>query len=311
MVLRQFPDLQWLKKQAEESFANRKAWDGQILSNQGWPTVILNVNTSTIYRDNIPGPLSIFTNLSGRSTVTCSGRRVIVNEGFFFVTNHDQRYTLEVDKNETAETCNIHFGEYFADQAFRSISLSPEKLIDEQYFTAPAQRIELYNKLAHRDHTIDRLIRELKEVTHDRLLEEEKLYQLLVHLLRTNQQAKRYEDQLPALKTSTRKEISKRLFAATDFIYSYYDQEISLDELASVSCLSKFHFLRLFKIAFNQTPHQFITSVKINEAKILLKNSKEEVSAIAKSLGFENASSFSRAFYNQIKAYPSQYRNSV
>src|SRR4051812_20782388 len=115
MVHTEFPNLQWLKSQAEQSFAARKAWNGRVLAKKGWPTVILNVKTNNAYRDNIRGPLSVFSNIRGESVVEASKRRVKVKEGFFFVTNHDEYYTLQVDQRNT-ETFNIHFGEYFADQ---------------------------------------------------------------------------------------------------------------------------------------------------------------------------------------------------
>src|SRR5690349_3848279 len=96
MILHQFPDLQWLKKQAEDNFANRKDYAGKTLPTSGWPTVLLNVKSGSTVRDNIRGPLSIFTNLSGSSVVECNGNRSQVREGFLYTSNHDQRYTLEI-----------------------------------------------------------------------------------------------------------------------------------------------------------------------------------------------------------------------
>jgi len=64
---------------------------------------------------------------------------------------------------------------------------------------------------------------------------------------------KKIQQQLPSLKSSTRKEIMRRLMVATDYIYTFYDRKLSLEELAQACCLSKFHFLRLFKIAFGKT----------------------------------------------------------
>src|SRR5690349_15562071 len=131
MIYTQFPDLQWLKKQAEEGFANRKAWMGGTLQQAGWPSVILQVKTPAICRDHIRGPLSLFTNVSGVSKVSVEKKQVTVREDFFFVTNHDQHYTLEVGRNQTTQTFNIHVGEYDADQVLRAITLHPEKLLEE------------------------------------------------------------------------------------------------------------------------------------------------------------------------------------
>src|SRR5262245_24650754 len=121
MIFRQFPDLTWLKAQTEKRFADRKGWNGLTLSQEGWPTVILNVTTENTYRDNIRGPLSLFTNLSGESHVETGSKRVRIREGFFYLSNHDQHYTLDIKEAAPSETFNIHFGEYFADQVFQSL----------------------------------------------------------------------------------------------------------------------------------------------------------------------------------------------
>lgn len=308
MIYTQFPDLQWLRQQAEEGFSSQKAWGGHTLPVAGWPTVILNVKATNICRDNIRGPLSVFTNVSGKSRVTCGGKQVTVQGDYFFISNHDQRYTLEIDKDTPAETLNIHFGAYFAEQVFSTLKLHPEKIIDECFFTALHHRIELYNKLYRRDNVFNRLATELKNNQGGKLYEEEKLYDLLIHLLRQNHEVDVIAHRIPVLKNSTKQEILKRLLIATDYIHSYYHQDITLEELAGVACLSKFHFLRLFKIAFQKTPHQFISEVKVQQAKTFLKRTGMEVSAIAKALGFDNTSSFSRMFYHQTGLYPSQYR---
>lgn len=65
MILHQFPDLQWLKQKADKSFQNRKGWDGKILPQEGWPTVVLSTQTKHTFRDNNREPLSLLINLSG------------------------------------------------------------------------------------------------------------------------------------------------------------------------------------------------------------------------------------------------------
>jgi AraC family transcriptional regulator len=127
-------------------------------------------------------------------------------------------------------------------------------------------------------------------------------------LLEDHSNIRASERNLPVIKAATRQEIIRRLLASTDFIYTFYDRDISLKELADVSCLSPFHFLRLFKLAFSQTPHQFINQVRTSKAKELLAHSKLEVVSISRMVGFRDSSSFSRMFFKQVGVYPSQYR---
>jgi AraC family transcriptional regulator len=308
MILREFPNLSWLKQQAEQSFSDRRAWDGRPLPRGGWPTVILNVETRQTYRNNIRGPLSLFTNITGESTVETGSKRVRIKENFFYVSNQAQHYTLEINDLNPTQTFNIHFGEYFADQVFQSLTKSPSELLENK-FEVPLEGMAFHNTLHHRHTFLDRILRDIhSQKDPSALWLEEKLQTLLTELLKEETKLQKTQQYLPVLKSSTRQEIFKRLLHATDFIYAYFDQDISLDDLASISCLSKFHFLRLFKIAFQKTPHQFITEVRIRRSQELLKHTTLEVKAIAKSVGFFDSSSFSRAFHQHVGVYPTHFK---
>jgi AraC family transcriptional regulator len=67
MLIREFPDIHWLKRQIRTRFENRRRWDGLELYASGWPPVILNAKAKNLVRDQVIGPLSIFTNISGKS----------------------------------------------------------------------------------------------------------------------------------------------------------------------------------------------------------------------------------------------------
>jgi AraC family transcriptional regulator len=94
---------------------------------------------------------------------------------------------------------------------------------------------------------------------------------------------------------------------SVDYVYSQSNQKLTLDELAQVACLSKFHFLRLFKSAFSKTPYEFINGVRIEKAKELLRNPELSVREIANQTGFDSSGSFSRAFFQTQGKYPTQF----
>jgi AraC family transcriptional regulator len=308
MIFHQFPDLTWLKAQAETNFTNRQAWQGRSLPTSGWPSVVMNVKAGQTFRDNIRGPLSLFANLQGESRIHIKDKVAKVDNNYFFVSNRDQHYTLEISEKNATETINIHFGDYWADEVLQTLKASPETSLDQSLFTAPLERFELHNKLYEISPALKILLSDLKQSEGDSLLEEQKLVEVLTLLLLESRQLKRIEARLPSVKNSTRKEIFKRLADATDYIYANPQQAHSLDSLAKLSCLSKFHFLRLFKIAFAKTPHQFVNEVKIKHASSLLTTTSMEVKAIAKRLGFKDSSTFSRLYFNQTGLYPSQIR---
>ncbi|MCP4969308.1 MAG: AraC family transcriptional regulator [Arcobacter sp.] len=80
-----------------------------------------------------------------------------------------------------------------------------------------------------------------------------------------------------------------------EYINDYIEINISLDELASLSNLSKYHFLRVFKKNIGLTPHQYIINQRIQKAKKLVL-SGDKLSNIAYSVGFNDQSHFIRNF---------------
>ncbi|MEJ0032104.1 MAG: AraC family transcriptional regulator [Bacteroidota bacterium] len=265
--IRRFPDLQWLKKQADSNFASK-----------GWPDVLLNVKSGSVFRDNIAGPLSMFSNVSGESFVMVDGRTSRVSNDYFFISNNTQRYTLEI---KSAETLNVHFGTEWKD-------------------------VEFYNKLYPKDDVLKYLESRLRrEIT--TLEQQELLAHLYTHLLKVNRGEKIKAERISAAKVSTRKEIIRRLHLATDHIYNFYADDISLEELSSVSMLSKFHFLRAFKEVFGVPPHKFLNNVRISKSKELLKKGIE-VSSVGRLVGIAQQSSFSRLFKNETGVYPTFFR---
>jgi AraC family transcriptional regulator len=308
VILKEFPDIRWLKAQANAGFANRLGVGGITLPQEGWPSVILNTTTRTAVRDNIMGPLSIFTNVAGLSTLTVDKRRIDVTPELFFISNSGQSYTLEINGQQPTETLNIHFGERFTENALRSLFATQTQLLENE--GAPSS-FGFHNRIIPKGEQFNTIVDSIRLNGKDPLFLDEKLFELLSLLLREQGQVRAMAEHLEGLKLSTREEIIKRLLFATDYLYTYYDQNPGLDELAQVSCLSKFHFLRLFKIAFGKTPHKFITELKIRKAKEMLTRTKDDIQQIAHRLGFDTASTFSRLFFNQVGVYPSQFRTLI
>jgi len=98
----------------------------------------------------------------------------------------------------------------------------------------------------------------------------------------------------------------RRIVQAKLFIDSYYADKIDLDNISDEAYFSKFHFIRLFKQIYGKTPHQYLTSVRIEKAIQLLRTEKP-VSAVCYSVGFESLSSFSGLFKRIVGITPSAF----
>jgi AraC family transcriptional regulator len=110
---------------------------------------------------------------------------------------------------------------------------------------------------------------------------------------------------------STRVEILRRLNLAKEYLYTNYNRNIGLDELAEHSCLSVNHLLRTFKQAFNLTPHQFLIQLRLQRAQVLLRNTNYPIGEVVNLIGFECPSSFIRLFREHFQTTPLKYRQTA
>jgi AraC family transcriptional regulator len=94
-----------------------------------------------------------------------------------------------------------------------------------------------------------------------------------------------------------------------DYIEQHIDDDLSLETLAAVADFSRFHFHRIFGAMVGETLNQFIQRVRIEKAAIqLVDNPKKSITDIAFDCGFSGSASFSRAFRENFKITPSQWR---
>lgn len=100
-----------------------------------------------------------------------------------------------------------------------------------------------------------------------------------------------------------------RIRIAIEYFVEHFREQISLEQYAASINLSLSRFAHLFKQRTGISPHKFIISLRIDEAKELLLSSQMMVYEISDSIGFTDPSYFSRLFHQSTGCSPSEYRN--
>ncbi|WP_316834879.1 AraC family transcriptional regulator [Pedobacter nutrimenti] len=98
----------------------------------------------------------------------------------------------------------------------------------------------------------------------------------------------------------------KRVVQAKAFIDNNYSDKIDIDNISDEAYFSKFHFIRLFKKIYGKTPHQYLTSVRIDNAILMLQTNKP-VSEVCYAVGFETISAFGSLFKRAVGTTPSAF----
>src|ERR1700734_1200816 len=98
------------------------------------------------------------------------------------------------------------------------------------------------------------------------------------------------------------------LCRARDYLAAHFNQPASLAEAAAEAGLSPFYFHRLFTDAFQETPHQFVTRLRIDHAKKLLLAGNHSVTDICLDAGYQSLGSFSTRFRSLTGLSPAAFR---
>ena len=102
--------------------------------------------------------------------------------------------------------------------------------------------------------------------------------------------------------------LDREMDIAASYFNENYNRDISIEEYAASKGMSVSWFIRNFKKYTGSTPMQYITSIRITNAQMLLETTSYAVNEIARIVGYDNPLYFSRLFRKQRGCAPSQYR---
>jgi len=86
------------------------------------------------------------------------------------------------------------------------------------------------------------------------------------------------------------------------------DGTLSVQDVAREVGMSPFHFIRLFKAVFGETPKQCQLRARLERAKVLLMMTEASVTDICMEVGFSSLGTFSYVFARRVGVAPSAYR---
>lgn len=96
-----------------------------------------------------------------------------------------------------------------------------------------------------------------------------------------------------------------------EYIDENYTENINLDSLTALSMVSKSHLMRIFKKKFGTSPMQYLSLIRVEQAKTLLAKTSLNVTEVALKVGFDNPVYFTEVFSKVLGVSPSVFRKTI
>ncbi|MBV8811080.1 MAG: helix-turn-helix transcriptional regulator [Acidobacteriaceae bacterium] len=256
--------------------------------------------------ESYTGPASIKTVLYGRVSWIVGGRQLVVDPSSFLVLAAGERYSLNIDEVKPVETCCAFFAPGFLEQIAADLTSSAEMALDAPDRIAPSLP---YLSAVHGDREsgltgrVWSLAKRCEKTLNPSGTEEDFLV-LAVSLLEYYEQIREQLARVPAMRPSTREELFRRLLIGREHIHSHSSDPLSLTGIARAACLSPFHFHRGFTQAFRETPHSYLTGLRLAQAQHMIERGSSVLEACL-AVGFSSPSAFSRLFRKRLGYAPS------
>ncbi len=100
----------------------------------------------------------------------------------------------------------------------------------------------------------------------------------------------------------------ERLHRVLSYIYENLDEDLNLDKLADIACMSRYHWHRVFRAMTGETLSDITRRMRLTKAANALVQEDTPVQIIAEQVGYKSQASFSRAFRLAHGVSPNEFR---
>ncbi|MFB9328142.1 AraC family transcriptional regulator [Paenibacillus aurantiacus] len=89
----------------------------------------------------------------------------------------------------------------------------------------------------------------------------------------------------------------------------HYAEDIAIESVSAAVGVERSHFTKTFRQAYGMPPMQYLLQLRMNEARLLLEQTDYTVAEIARSVGYPDLFTFSKAFKKHTGESPKAYRH--
>jgi YesN/AraC family two-component response regulator len=98
-------------------------------------------------------------------------------------------------------------------------------------------------------------------------------------------------------------------FASLDYIHQHYSTKTSMQELADMEHYNETYYCEWFKKQVGQSPMEYIRTLRVEKAKMMLCDTRYSIQQIAYEVGYENQATLSKLFRSHLGMSPTEFRS--
>lgn len=110
--------------------------------------------------------------------------------------------------------------------------------------------------------------------------------------------------------SARRPQLKAQLGRSIEHIHDHLEAELSLEEMATVANMSKYHFAKSFRSVMGIAPHQYVVKLRVEKARRLLAAGAHTVEEVANRVGYGDPAHFAEQFRKIVGINPNRYRQS-
>ena len=227
---------------------------------------------------------------AGKAHFHINGKEEIVTAGHMVLYRPKEPQKYEYYAEDQTEVYWVHFTGSNVTNILRSYGLTKDKKI---FYCGSG--------LEYQNH-FRSMIQELQ------MCKDDYSEMLEIHLRQIFIKLHRYFNTVSKVNNS---QIAEEIDKATLYFTEHYNRNICIEEYAKKHHMSTSWFIRNFKQYTGITPMQYILSIRIYNAEILLQNEHYNITEISNIIGYDNPLYFSRIFKKTKGISPSEYRKNI
>ncbi|UTW66188.1 helix-turn-helix transcriptional regulator [bacterium SCSIO 12643] len=245
----------------------------------------------------VDSPISIKIVSEGTEHYKVNNQRYTVQANNYLIVNHGDEFEIDIHTPKITQGICIYPPKQIIEEAYNYRVQTKEQLL-EQVDSTPFHFTQNNNVLLSTN--TGRFLKEylpriIQNSEFNSPIDFHLIYMRLAeHLVQDQLNLNQQLLNLKSSKKHTKEELYRRLSTAREFIHAHYDQKINIDQLAAVSCLSKYHFVRSFRDFYQCTPYQYALNLKLEAAKKLIHQGHTYTSA-SEVVGFSDPKNLRKA----------------